>query len=701
MSNEEESQTGHKGPGHAAAEGAEQGQSGQGMRRHAGVPARAGAGPGREAEERQAVEERLRFQSLVLDQINDAVVAVDGTQRVTYFNRAAERQYGVSAEEALGRPLREVYEYRWVKPADEAEAAEELARVGFWRGENIHVRRDGTALHVESAVSALRNEAGEPSGLLAIMRDVTSRGRAEKALRESEERLRLLVESVKDYAIFTIDTEGRVTSWNEGARRIKGYTAEEIIGRPVVIFYTAGDAAAGKPAAEMETALRIGRSEDESWRVRKGGSLFWGNEIMTPLRAEDGTLLGFTKVCRDLTERKRGEELIRASEERLRLVVESATDYAIFTLDTEGRIESWNVGAERVFGYAAEEVIGRHTEVLFALEDRGRGVAEEEMRRAGEQGRAEDDRWHTSKRGVRFFVSGVLAPLRDAGGALTGYVKIARDQTERQELEEALRRAHDELEERVRERTRELQEMAGTLLSEVKERAQAEDRVRTLLRQLVTVQEEERRRVARELHDTLGQQLTALSLSIDIIKSESEGSARLREHIGRTQSILDRLNSDVDFLAWELRPAALDQLGLDAALQTYVREWSEHFKMEAHYHGFGPDAPRLAPEVETNLYRILQEALQNVYKHSGASRVSVQLQQLDGRAVLVVEDDGRGYEPEEEASSGGNKRMGVINMKERAALVGGELEIESSPGEGTTVYVRVPLGRPGGKGEGA
>ncbi len=701
MADEEERQAGRKDRRGSATEGTEQGQPAYDVRPDSVGQAGAGEAPGLGGEVRRAAEERLRFQSLVLDQINDAVVAVDAAQRVTYFNRAAERQYGVSAEEALGRPLREVYEYRWVRPGDEAEAAEVLARVGFWRGENIHVRRDGAELHVESAVSALRNEAGEPSGLLAIMRDVTSRGWAEKALRESEERLRLLVESVKDYAIFSIDTEGRVTSWNEGARRIKGYTAEEIIGRPVVIFYTAGDAAAGKPAAEMETALRMGRSEDESWRVRKGGSLFWGNEIMTPLRAEDGTLLGFTKVCRDLTERKRAEELIRASEERLRLVVESATDYAIFTLDTEGRIESWNVGAERVFGYAAEEVIGRHTEVLFALEDRGRGVAEEEMRRAGEQGRAEDDRWHTSKRGVRFFVSGVLAPLRDAGGALTGYVKIARDQTERQELEEALRRAHDELEERVRERTRELQEMAGTLLSEVKERAQAEDRVRTLLRQLVTVQEEERRRVSRELHDTLGQQLTALSLSIDIIKSESEGSARLREHIGRTQSILDRLNSDVDFLAWELRPAALDQLGLDAALQTYVREWSEHFKMEAHYHGFGPDAPRLAPEVETNLYRILQEALQNVYKHSGASRVSVQLQQLDGRAVLVVEDDGRGYEPEEEASSGGNKRMGVINMKERAALVGGELEIESSPGEGTTVYVRVPLGRPGGKGEGA
>ena len=188
-------------------------------------------------------------------------------------------------------------------------------------------------------------------------------------------------------------------------------------------------------------------------------------------------------------------------------------------------------------------------------------------------------------------------------------------------------------------------------------------------------------------------------MSIEMIKAESEGTGRLREHIGRTQSIFDRLNSDVDFLAWELRPAALDELGLDAALQTFVREWSHQFGVEAKYRGFGPDAPRLAPEVETNLYRILQEALQNVHKHAGADRVSVQLERRGGRVVLVVEDNGRGYDPGEEEAAGTNKGMGVTNMRERAALVGGELEIESSPGTGMTIYVRVPLGGPEDRGE--
>ena len=516
--------------------------------------------------ERRRMEGELLFQAQVLGHVNDAVVAIDNRQRVTYFNRAAERQYGVEAARALGRPLQEVYEYQWARPEDEAVAAEALSRGGFWRGENIHVRRDGSRLHVESAVSVLKNEAGEAAGLLAVIRDVTERRRTEEALRESEERLRLVVESVEDYAIFTTDTEGRIQSWNQGA--------------------------------------------------------------------------------------------------------------------------------ERAFGYTAEEAIGIHARFTFTPEDRERGVPEEEMRRARREGRAEDERWHVSKRGVRFYVSGVNTALRDGEGRLVGYVKIARDLTPRKELEDALRRAHDELEERVRERTLELAEANVSLAEEVRERRAAEGRVKQLLRQLVTVQEAERRRIARELHDTLGQQLAALRLSIDLVKARAGGRADVTEATERMQSIFDRLNSEVDFLAWELRPAALDMLGLDAACQTFLHEWGLHFGVEADYKCFGLDGSRLPPEVETNFYRILQEALQNVHKHAGADRVSVLLERRDGLASLIVKDNGKGYDPLKEEAAGTNKGMGVTNMRERAALVGGALEIESAPGAGTTIFVRVPLGGP-------
>ena len=297
---------------------------------------------------------------------------------------------------------------------------------------------------------------------------------------------------------------------------------------------------------------------------------------------------------------------------------------------------------------------------------------------------------------MRFYLSGIMSPLRDAGGELTGYAKIARDLTERKELEDALLRAHDELEGRVRERTLELAEANVTLQEEVRERRAAEGRVKNLLRQLVTVQEEERRRIARELHDTLGQQLAALSLSIDMIESESEGRARLREHVERTQAIFDRLNSDVDFLAWELRPIVLDRLGLDAAVQTFVGEWGGHFGVEVQYRGFGENAPRLPPEVETNLYRIIQEALQNVHKHAAAGRVGVLLERRPEQVVLIVEDNGKGYDPDEEAALT-NRGTGMTNMCERAALVGGSLEVESSAGQGTTIFVRIPLAdAPGG-----
>lgn len=282
----------------------------------------------------------------------------------------------------------------------------------------------------------------------------------------------------------------------------------------------------------------------------------------------------------------------------------------------------------------------------------------------------------------------VLAVLLREATALYG--DAARSAASLRESEESLRRLNEELEERVLERTTELEELARHLLREVKERAAAEERVKGLLRQLVTVQEEERRRIARELHDTLGQQLAALRMSIEVVKLKSGGDG-LREDTERMQSIFDRLNSDVDFLAWELRPAALDHLGLDAALRSFVRDWSEHFRVAADYHGFGPDAARLPSEVETNLYRILQEALQNVHKHAEAKRVSLLLERSDGRVVLIVEDDGRGFDPEAEAAENGERGMGVTNMRERAALLGGSLEVESAPGAGTTLFVRVPV----------
>jgi len=217
------------------------------------------------------------------------------------------------------------------------------------------------------------------------------------AVYANEHFLRAVSENVCDYAILTLDPVGRVTSWNEGARRLLGYNASEIIGQPIHLFYLPQDVAAGKPDKEMQTASSTGRSEDESWRVRKDGSCFWCNEIITPLFADDGAILSFVKISRDLTERKQAEEAVLASEEKLRVTMESIRDYAIFTQDQAGIITSWNVGAEHIFGYSAPEVVGQPNVIVFTPEDRAHAVHIQEMVKAREVGRAEDERWHLLK----------------------------------------------------------------------------------------------------------------------------------------------------------------------------------------------------------------------------------------------------------------------------------------------------------------
>jgi signal transduction histidine kinase len=274
---------------------------------------------------------------------------------------------------------------------------------------------------------------------------------------------------------------------------------------------------------------------------------------------------------------------------------------------------------------------------------------------------------------------------------VTGYVKIARDLTEQQRAEEELRRANDELEVRVRERTFELAKVNESLRDEITDRIQTEkDRVR-LLRQIVRAQEDERRRIARDIHDQVGQQMTALRLNLAALDQGLSGDGKLRVKLDQTKTIAERLDADVDFLAWELRPAALDDIGLAEAMGTFVREWSNHSGVEAQFHTSGLDKERLSPETGTNLYRIMQEALNNTMKYAQARHVDVLLERRDNQVVLILEDDGVGFNPEKEASADGDKGMGLIGMRERAALVGGTLQIESKPKAGTTIFARVPV----------
>lgn len=257
--------------------------------------------------------------------------------------------------------------------------------------------------------------------------------RSSAALRVSEEKFRRFVEGVRDYAMFLLDPHGRIITWNEGAARIKGYTADEIIGQIFHVFYPAEAVARGWPEYELKVARQTGRFEDEGWRLRKDGSRFWANVIITAMRSADGTLEGFSKITRDLTERRRNEEALRQSEERFRLLVERVTDHALYLLDPDGRVASWNLGAERIKGYIAEEILGEHFSRFYLPEDQDRPA--HDLARAAALGSFEDEGWRRRKDGTRFWAGTTLTALRDHEGQLTGYAKITRDLTERRRME--------------------------------------------------------------------------------------------------------------------------------------------------------------------------------------------------------------------------------------------------------------------------
>jgi PAS domain S-box-containing protein len=267
-------------------------------------------------------------------------------------------------------------------------------------------------------------------------------------LRESQTddgRYRLLIEAVTDYAIYMLDPAGIVSSWNPGAQRSKGYTSSEIIGHHFSRFYTEEDRKAGIPALALETASREGKFVSEGWRVRKDGTRFWASVVIGPIRKPTGELIGFAKIVRDLTERKASEEALKQSQEQFKLLVQGVTDYAIYMLDPEGVVTNWNLGAQRIKGYAPNEIIGKHFSTFYTDEDRNAGVPQRALETVQREGRFEKEGWRVRKDGSRFWAHVIIDAIRDDHGKLIGCAKITRDITERKKSEELLEGARKAL----------------------------------------------------------------------------------------------------------------------------------------------------------------------------------------------------------------------------------------------------------------
>ena len=258
-------------------------------------------------------------------------------------------------------------------------------------------------------------------------------------------RLQLLIDAIVDYAIYMIDVDGTVRSWNSGAQRLKGYTPDEIIGKSFASFYSPEDRAEGLPQRALSIAAQTGRFSAEGWRVRKDGSRFWASVIVDAIRNEGGELIGFAKVTRDITERKQAHDDLLKSERRYRRLIEAVVDYAIFQLDPLGNVTTWNPGAERIKGYAPAEIIGRHFSAFYTPEDIDLGVPTRALSEAAEHGRFEAEGWRLRKDGSRFWASVVIDRITDEAGEIVGFAKVTRDVTDRKRAEDELKRVQEQL----------------------------------------------------------------------------------------------------------------------------------------------------------------------------------------------------------------------------------------------------------------
>lgn len=292
-----------------------------------------------------------------------------------------------------------------------------------------------------SAFRQTYQEERKPARLGDLEMDVT---KAHQSRGDDARRIQLLVDAISDYAIYMLDVQGHVASWNSGAQRLKGYTAPEILGRHFSTFYTPEDRKAGIPTRALETAAREGRFEAEGWRVRKDGSRFWANVIVDPIRDEEGDLIGFAKITRDITEKKAAQDALRRSEERFRILVQGVTDYAIYMLDPEGIITNWNSGAQHLKGYREHEIVGQHFSTFYTPEDREAGLPLQALATAAREGRFEKEGWRVRKDGTRFFAHVIIDAIHDEQGKLIGFAKVTRDITERKKAQEELEKARAE-----------------------------------------------------------------------------------------------------------------------------------------------------------------------------------------------------------------------------------------------------------------
>jgi PAS domain S-box-containing protein len=508
---------------------------------------------------------------------------------------------------------------------------------------------------------------------------------SERAPPTGEAQYRLLVDSISDYAICMLDPAGVVISWNSGARRFKGYAAEEIVGQHLSRFYTEEDRSAARPESDLAAALGEGRVEREGWRVRKDGSRFWAHVVIDAIRDPAGQLIGFAKVTRDLTARREAEAALRRSEEQFRLLVQGVTDYAIFMLDAAGEVASWNMGAERIKGYRPQEIIGQHFSRFYTAEDRAAGVPAAGLEAARREGRWESEGWRVRKDGSRFWAQVVIDAIRDEQGAVIAFAKVTRDITERRAAQRALEEARESLFHAQK------LEAIGQLTGGV-----AHD-FNNLLTPIIGALDRARRRNAED--ERLMRLLNAGLQSAErarVLVGRLLSFAR-RQHLEpRSVAVPELVRGMADLVARSLGPAIEVALELPDSL---------------------PPARVDPNQLELALLNLCVNA-RDAMPSGGRLRIGADAVEIGAGSPaglqpgsylrLTVADSGTGMDPETLRRAiepffttkglGKGTGLGLSMVHGLAAQSGGALRLDSAPGQGTTATIYLPVGEAAAEG---
>src|SRR5712671_2261087 len=499
-------------------------------------------------------------------------------------------------------------------------------------------------------------------------------------LNEISDPFRALVEAADDYAIFLLDKTGHILTWNKGAQRIKGHAAADILGRHMSVFYTEEAKARRWPEHELQMALAKGQFEDEGWRVRNDGTLFWASVVITALTDAKGTVQGFSKITRDLSERRRHEETLRQSEERFRLMVESVKDYAIFMLDPNGIVASWNAGAERIKGYKQSEIIGQHFAVFSPEEGRRKKWPEQELATALEKGRFEDEGVRVRKDGTTFWANVVLTPMYAPDGGLRGFAKVTRDLTDRRRVE-ALEKAEKQTNEFLAMLAHELRNPLAPIRNALH-----------LLAKKPTSDPAEL-----WVRDVLQRQTIQMTRLVDDLLDVSR--------ITRSTVALNKTRIDVRKLVRE---------AVDASMQWFQARQQE----------IAVALPEEKLEIDADpvrLNQVVQNLLHNAAKFTPrGGKIALSVSREEQEVVLSVQDNGMGMTPELAASAfqlfkqgqqgidrpEGGLGVGLTLVQRLVGLHGGTVQAHSEgPGKGSRFVVRLPgratkQGGPGAAGSG-